>query len=238
LTIALSAVAHALRFGAGLLRPPEPPRVALEDALRRFVLLFVAMLVAPLFLTTAAGCRRGAVQSTTGLQTGRVTGRRLNNLKRIVSRETGCPIQALEARELNQGIYEVVGIGCEAVRHYIMACGGRHRCRWEPVVPIEQQAVAEMQCSAELVVVQSTGDPMTRWVNACGYAVPYQLRCGQSACGWMMSGPPQASGQQVATPAGYGVQVQGQPQPAHPHHGQPVLQPQPQPAVGAPYAPH
>jgi hypothetical protein len=155
----------------------------------RPTLLLVGLLTAAALLPLGSGCRRSVRQTELGLQTGRATDRQMANLQRLAARDTGCHPAALEPRPLHEGVYEVVGHGCDVVRHYVMGCRGRRRCRWEAVVPIEQQVAADFQCAPDTVWVQATGDPTTRQVTACGVSSLYHLRCWQTACVWTAGAP-------------------------------------------------
>ena len=156
------------------------------------------LLAAAAAMLLATGCRRGVVRTESGLQTGRVTANRLANLQRLAARDTGCMEAELEPRELDRGVYEVVGHGgCQVVRHYVMACPNRWRCRWQAVPPIEDQAMMDLSCQPDSIWVRATGHPMTRHVFACGVMAPYELQCWQNSCTWSQAGP----AQQAAMPA-------------------------------------
>lgn len=158
-------------------------------AMRSPTHLIVLALAAATLLTS--GCRRAVVRNDEGLQTGRVSDRRLANLRRIAARDTGCHEAMLEPRALDEGIYEVVGIGgCQAVRHYVMTCRHRYSCRWEEVPPLEAQAMTDLGCAPDSLWIRATSDPMARQVFACDVVVPYHLSCWAHGCAWAQAGPP------------------------------------------------
>ena len=116
-----------------------------------------------------------------------IAGARYRALLGVASRDTRCGAGQLGVSEPSPGIFSVQG--CGLVREYVLACRGRHRCQWSPVVPVEQVAAQETGCAQGPVQLALSG-PLSRHVSLCGQELDYALACGPAGCGWSRGGAP------------------------------------------------
>jgi hypothetical protein len=168
------------------------------------------LLVLAFVTLSLVGCHRRArttevavaPAASAGGARGGLSHRHYRNLLRTAARDMQCRHDQLVPQEISPGIFSLQG--CGLIRDYVMVCRGRHRCRWEGIVPVEQVAITETRCATGTVQLAVTG-PVTRQIVACGQTLDYALACGPTGCGWTRGAA--ASGMVMETEPGTSMLV-------------------------------
>jgi hypothetical protein len=155
------------------------------------------------------GCHRRARYETGAAGSQQATDRQIRSAVHQAAADMQCPEATLRPEQIGDALYSVHG--CGRSREYLLQCVSRRSCRWQPIVPVEQVAAAETQCTQFSISEPSV---IERALTGCGVTSVYMIGCNVAACAWghaaaqtgtvvASSGPPvTAAPPPAAVPAG------------------------------------
>jgi hypothetical protein len=140
------------------------------------------------------GCHRHARYEVGAAGGPQASDRQVHNAVHQAAADMQCPEATLRPEQIGESLYSVHG--CGRSREYLLQCANRHSCRWQPVVPVEQVAAAETQCTQFTIAEPSV---IERSLTGCGITSVYMIGCNVAACAWGHSAGSVASGTVVAS---------------------------------------
>jgi len=126
------------------------------------------------------GCHRHARYEVGAAGGPQANPRQIANAVHQAAADMQCPEATLRPEQIGESLYSVHG--CGRSREYLLMCPGRRgACRWQPVVPVEQVAAAETQCTQFTIAEPSV---IERALTGCGATTVYMIGCNVAACAW------------------------------------------------------